>query len=74
MVAETVFDLLKLATAMPFMRNAGVEQEEAHKVLMRKKWEEQGSRLEMFIERNTKKGKVACTVGGSGMCVCSLCS
>jgi glutathione S-transferase len=65
MVAETVFDLLKLATALPFLRNTSAEAEAAHKALMRKKWEEQGGRLEMFIERNTKKGKTACTVGNS---------
>ncbi len=63
MLAETAFDLLKLMTPFPFLRGTPAEAEQ--KANARKKWEEQGSRLEMYIERNTKKGKGAYLVGNS---------
>lgn len=75
MLAETILDLIKMATAAPFRRNQSEEAGKAHVATMREKWFLQATRMEMCIERNTKlklkggigggkeKGKTACLVG-----------
>jgi glutathione S-transferase len=63
MIACNIIDVVSPLLRAPFTRAQGEEAEAKHKEVLKASWIKGGTRLEMCIERNKKKGKGAFLVG-----------
>lgn len=63
MIASNINDVVSPLMGAPFQRTCSEEAIAAHLEIMKAAWLKGGTRLEMCIERNTRKGKNAFLVG-----------